>query len=74
MVNYGYECRGWTAEQKKLLRMRLLRVWPHIEIDELYDGVRLRQLTQLTSEELEKVVDGADAVLEEVEKELGRRS
>lgn len=81
MVNYGYACKGWTNEKKKELaqRLRALLVTlglekgqgndgssPYVEIDGLYDGVRIRRITWLTEERHKTIIKEADKIYDEM--------
>lgn len=77
MVNYGYECKGWSAEKKKKLASewaKLLRPYakmqpcPTIEVDETYPGVRMRKLTWIPQDELESLIVKADAIFDKIAK------
>ena len=84
MVNYGYFCKGWTEEQKLLLAKKLIVLVdrknynikpysdnPYIEIDNLYDGVRIRKITYLSDEQVKELVSDADKIYLKVKKDLG---
>ena len=58
-MNYGYECRGWPTATKKLLAEELRKMIGNlikthnldvrkfqmeVEVDGVYDGVRIRRL------------------------------
>lgn len=74
MVNYGYECKDWSKKDKENLAQNLMKelnldwVWipggsdPYIEIDGIYNGVRIRKMTHLSDEESENLVKKADKV------------
>ena len=81
-MNYGYdsEREGWDPEKKQELAERLSdelglpvatavsapRGKPYIEIDGLYEGVRIRRITNLSEGDREGLVKIADAVYDEV--------
>jgi hypothetical protein len=78
MVNYGYECKGWTAQKKEqlaselavLLRpySRTMNPGPIIEVDETYPGVRMRKLTWIPEAELTALVAKADDIYDQIDK------
>jgi hypothetical protein len=77
-MNYGYECRGWNMSQKIELAGRLEGLLhekkydlpdyrhPYIEIDQLYQGVRIRKITDLTERQHSELVKGADKIYGEL--------
>ncbi len=76
-MNYGYECKGWTAEDKAELAERLAkilesakyvddRIKAEVEIDRMYSGVRMRKLTWLTDASLDDVITESDKVFDEI--------
>jgi hypothetical protein len=62
MVNYGYDCINWTEEEMMELAKELevlcsknpdkYNMHPHVEVNGLYDGVRIRRITHLKNESL----------------------
>jgi len=71
MVNYGYECRGWTQIEKAILAVSLKKVWADVEIDQLYPGVRLRRLRNpdrapMSDEEIDKIASLSDIVFNRI--------
>ena len=71
MVNYGYECKGWSkAEKEKLadglvdliMPYQTMNVPPEIEVDGAYPGVRMRKLTWIPENELNELIAKADAI------------
>lgn len=77
MVNYGYECRGWSAEKKERLAVewaKLLRPYstmspcPQVEVDDTYPGVRMRRLTWIPEAELTALVAKADDIYDQIDK------
>ena len=80
MVNYGYneKCKNWNEDKKQELAEELSKVLKipigyvsgfgnlYIEIDGLYKGVRIRHMTQLSDEQVERIVDKADDVYDKV--------
>ncbi len=63
-MNYGYNkfCSNWYESKKQELADKLREeVWPDIEIDELYIGVRLRRLPS-EANKMNKIIDAADKV------------
>lgn len=84
-MNYGYICDGWTKSQKSVLAWELRKLleaigylgWekegvllPYIEIDQLYKGVRIRRMTNLSDEAHGKLIKDADEVYEKIVREL----
>lgn len=79
MVNYGWKCEGWSAEEKQTFA-GALRVkfdfpfrheagWddgkkPYLEIDGNYEGVRIRRLTFLSQEEQDRIIKEANLLYE----------
>ena len=71
-MNYGYECKGWTAEQKERLAQKfseILRgasyvvgstIRATIEVDEAYPGVRVRKMTWMTEKSFANVTAAMD--------------
>ena len=83
MVNYGYECKGWTIEQMEVLAARLwillekypkpVQKIPSVEINGLYSGVRIRGITHIGNENQESLVLEADQIFRDTAEELGIR-
>ena len=83
MVNYGYTCKGWSKKKKELLahKLRCLLMKkdysniehevdnPYVEIDNLYEGVRIRKITYLTDEQVKELVKEADQIKLEMDKD-----
>ena len=78
-MNYGYAPLGKKADKVLAKRLTNLvselppgngRLRPHIEINELYRGVRVRKLTDLTHDQLEAFIKAADKIHEAVCAEL----
>ncbi len=74
-MNYGFECRGWSAEKKeelaeawaKLLRpYSKMRPCPTVEVDQLYPGVRMRKLTHIPEDDLYDFMVAADAAYDKI--------
>jgi hypothetical protein len=71
-MNYGYDnsIPLWKEERKHLLATRLQELAKQynssVEVDEMYAGVRLRRLTELSAEDLHKIVEIADRIFIEV--------
>lgn len=79
-MNYGFnhETKGWKEDKKNILAYRLKTElnldngWvaggkrPYIEIDGLYEGVRIRKITYLTDDEANKLIKKADDIYNEV--------
>lgn len=84
MANYGYECDGWSEDEKSLLANRLRDLvngkkypnikcdvdFPYVEIDNLYDGVRIRKITYLSDDEINELVKEADKIFFDVKKTI----
>ena len=77
LVNYGYECKGWSRMQKERLANELIELImpyqtmnapPEIEIDGAYPGVRLRKLTWIPEKELDELIAKADAIYDKIAK------
>jgi hypothetical protein len=89
-MNYGYECKGWTKQQKQKLAADLQGVidimeitledlkkeggascdFPYIEIDGLYDGVRIRKITYLNDDQRKHLVITSDACYAHIDNEI----
>ena len=79
-MNYGYnsDTKGWDESKKYILASRLLtelnlaNQWipggtkPYIEVDGLYEGVRIRKITHLSDEDRSSLVKKADKIYNEV--------
>ena len=84
MVNYGYSCDGWSDIEKSLLARRLRDLvdgkkypnikcdvdFPYVEIDNLYDGVRIRKITYLSDEEHDELIKEADKIFLDIKKTI----
>jgi hypothetical protein len=77
MVNYGFDCVGWSMEKKMRLAAewgKLLRPYssmtppPIIEVDGAYPGVRMRKLTWIPEGELNELIAKADAAYDKIAK------
>lgn len=76
MVNYGYSCEGWTKEQKEKLAKELevlckknpdkYGMFPYVEIDGLYDGVRIRRITHLPNNDDLQFEKKADKIYDKI--------
>jgi hypothetical protein len=74
MVNYGYETQNWSKSRKNLLAKRLTEMItkekfngrPYVEIDALYEGVRIRHITELSDADIKKLTSKADKIYSEV--------
>ena len=82
MVNYGFECKDWSADKKERLASELakrlkpydkLKPSPTIEVDETYLGVRMRKLTWIPEPELDELITKADEVFHKIAKERGEQ-
>lgn len=76
MVNYGWECKNWTNEEKQTfagalsvkLGIPMFDVRendgksPYLEIDHNYEGVRIRRLTWLPEEKKDEIVKEANLI------------
>ena len=81
-MNYGYneDSKGWDESKKLLLAQRLRALlitlglqgkgvdYPYIEIDGLYDGVRIRKITYLGDGTRDDLIREADKIYDEVMK------
>ena len=78
-MNYGFDSdsKNWKPERKQQLADRLhsmvlplqladASTAPYIEVDELYDGVRIRHITHLSEPALKVLVETADAIYDAV--------
>lgn len=79
-MNYGWDkdSPNWKESRKSLLAERICRelptnrgwtpggITPYIEIDGLYEGVRIRKITNLSEEDLYDFIKRADNIYEEV--------
>ena len=79
-MNYGYNtsCEGYKIEKENILARKLNTLIqkyfsdmpsidkPYIELDGLYDGVRIRKITHLSEPWRKKLVKKADKIFEEV--------
>lgn len=75
-MNYGYECKGWTVEQKERLAQKFSEILKGgsyvagstiratIEVDETYPGVRVRKMTWMTVKSQDNVVAAMDYAYE----------
>lgn len=66
-MNYGYEPTEKDSDLADMLAKMLCAKWPQypeikIEVNGMYPGVRLRNITRLTSDEMDKLVEDADAI------------
>lgn len=74
-MNYGYDntCPNWNEDKKAELAESLSKELsigfdankqhqPYVEVDGLYQGVRLRRITHLSEEEQELLITRADAI------------
>jgi hypothetical protein len=73
-MNYGYDSSTplWKEDRKETLAQRLKELaklyGSFVEVDRFYDGVRLRQLTRLSEDDLRNLVQMADTIFVEVMK------
>jgi hypothetical protein len=82
LVNYGYDCQGWSETAKRELAAELEKLvanvrdqngrQPEVEINGTYGGVRIRKLTWLTEEQIDKLTIEADAIVDRIAKRMGR--
>ena len=78
LVNYGYDCQGWTEAAKRELASELETLvqryvdrngkTPEVEVNGTYGGVRIRKLTWLTEEQIDKLTIEADAIVDKIDK------
>ena len=78
MVNYGYDCQGWSEAAKNELADELRKLvanvrdrngrQPEVEVNGTYGGVRIRKLTWLTEEQIDKLTIDADAIVDKIAK------
>jgi hypothetical protein len=80
VMNYGYNssCENYKPELECQLAKALFQFihkhWgdvqeidrPYIEVNGLYDGIRIRKITHLNKKEQRKLVRGADKIYEKV--------
>ena len=71
-MNYGYDktSLNWDENKKERLRHALSRLCyrypdehkmhPYVEVDGLYEGIRIRRITHLTEEKRRELVKKAD--------------
>jgi len=76
-MNYGYECKGWTVEQKERLAQKFSEILKGasyvagsairatIEVDETYPGVRVRKMTWMTVKSQENVIAAMDLAFDQ---------
>lgn len=83
-MNYGYDksSKNWQEDKKLELASHLKSIIdhpkytpkeyptqrPYVEIDGLYDGVRIRKITHLTGKQREQLIKEADVVYEVIMK------
>lgn len=87
MVNYGYKCTGWTDQEKQELAKLLSELCsnyyehhngkrgclqPYVEIDGLYEGVRIRRITWLLEKDVHELVDKADEIVIAMKEQIGK--
>lgn len=79
-MNYGYDkdTPGWKEDRKQLLAEMLAKklpahlgrmvggVTPYIEVDGLYEGVRIRKITNIATEDRDSFIARADKIYHEV--------
>jgi CxxC motif-containing protein len=78
VVNYGYDCQGWSEAAKNELADELRKLvanvrdrngrQPEVEVNGTYGGVRIRKLTWLTEEQIDKLTIDADAIVDKIAK------
>jgi hypothetical protein len=71
MTNYGYPCYNWTYTEKQILAKALETIWTDIEIDQLYEGVRLRRLPK-SWDKINDIVRRADTISILIEHDIGK--
>lgn len=82
-MNYGYDktTKNWKENKKEELAQRLRELCqkfkpseeysnylPYVEVDELYDGVRIRRITHLSDTDKKRIVKEADKIYDGVMK------
>lgn len=82
MVNYGYYCSGWSKSQKEELAKSLqplcdanpdkYNMHPYIEVDEAYEGVRIRRITHLPNNDNMEFEKKADVIYLELKKKFNK--
>lgn len=79
-MNYGYDKNtvNWKEERKLKLAKELCKklpanygwtpggVTPYVEIDGLYEGVRIRKISNLSDEDIDNFIKKADEIYNEV--------
>ena len=73
-MNYGYNASSfaWNEKRKLVLADKLEKLIgkfgtaPYIEIDGLYDGVRIRKITDLSDDQVAELTEKADRIYDEV--------
>jgi len=82
---YDSKCKNWKSEKKNVLAIRLAEMLtqeglndgtgndnyknPYIEVDGLYEGVRIRKISNLSNEQHRELVILADSIYDEVMKD-----
>ena len=75
-MNYGYECKGWSAEKKERLALKVAEIIEGasyvggstiratVEVDEAYPGVRIRKMGWMTEKSQANVIATMDYAYE----------
>jgi hypothetical protein len=81
-MNYGYSCSHWTEEEMQELAKELdvlckknpdaYKMHPYVEINGLYDGVRIRRITHLMDNEDCQFQKKADEIYLKLAKKFGK--
>lgn len=73
-MNYGYACPGWSRQQKTALAAAISQELnegdfkdargqrPYLEVDGMYDGVRVRRITHLDESRIDALTKVCDAL------------
>jgi hypothetical protein len=83
MVNYGYDCINWTEEEMMELAKELevlcrknpdkYNMFPYVEVNGLYEGVRIRRITHLPNNDNNQFEKKADKVYFKVCAKIGKK-
>jgi len=78
-MNYGFNknCEDWQENKKGKLAYELMKLVnklagkrigmnPYVEVDNLYDGIRIRRMTYLSDKQQEKLIKDAEKIYEKV--------
>ena len=77
-MNYGFNttCELWKEDRKnelvnaleKMINKYNGKLAPYIEVDGLYNGVRIRRITNLKEKERSELVDKAETIYKKIMK------